>query len=96
MDYPHLKNVWFSDVSKGEETRRIDALVGSDYVWYFQEGETRRGDEESDPVVVKTKLGWVLSGPLKERTEAGTITVDLNVSKSAPCPVGGFDPRREC
>ena len=29
-----------------------------------------------------------MSGPLKERTEARTITVNLNVSKSAPYPVG--------
>ena len=39
-DYPHLKEIWFADVSKGEETLNIDALVGSDYLWNFQEGET--------------------------------------------------------
>ena len=39
-----------------------------------------------------TKLEWVLSGPLKERTEAGTITVNPSVSKSASYPVGGPSP----
>ena len=58
-DYPHLKEIWFSDVSKGEETLNIDTLVGSDYLWNFQEGETIRGEEDHDPVAIKTKLGWV-------------------------------------
>ena len=26
-DYPHLHNIWFSDVSKGEETLSTDALI---------------------------------------------------------------------
>ena len=80
-DYPHLKEIWFSDVSKGEETLNIDALVDSDYLWNFQEGETIRGEEDHDPVAVKTKLGWVLSGPLKGKTEVGTVKVNLNVSR---------------
>ena len=88
-DYPHLKEIWFSDVSKGEETLNIDALVGSDYLWNFQEGETIRGEEEHDPVAVKTKLHWVLSGPLKGKTEVGTVKVNLNVSRCVPHSVGG-------
>ena len=42
-DYPHLRDIWFSDVSKGEETLSTDALLGSDYHWYFQEGEQYGG-----------------------------------------------------
>ena len=34
-DYPHQCDIWFSDVSKGEETLTTDALIGSDYLWYF-------------------------------------------------------------
>ena len=88
-DYPHLKEIWFSDVSKGEETLNIDALVGSDYLWNFQEGETIRGEEDHNPVAVKTKLGWVFSGPLKGKTEVGTVKVNLNVSRCVPHSVGG-------
>ena len=44
-DYPHLRDIWFSDVSKEEDTLSIDALIGSDYLWYFQEGETIWGEE---------------------------------------------------
>ena len=53
-------------MSKREETLSIDTLIGSDYLWYFQDGETIQGEEAHDPVAIKTKLGWVLSGPLKE------------------------------
>ena len=42
-DYPHLCDIWFSDVSKEEEILSIDALIGSYYLWYFQEGEQYGG-----------------------------------------------------
>ena len=61
--YQHLKGLWFSDVSE-RETLEIHVLVGSDFLWSFQKDEIVRG-EPSDPVAVATKLGYVLSGPMK-------------------------------
>ena len=59
-----MNKIWFSDVSRNQETLEVDVLIGSDEIWSFQEGETiRRGLKE--PVAVKTTLGWVMSGPLK-------------------------------
>ena len=55
----------------------------------FPRGGTIRGEEAHDPVAVKTKLGWVLSGPLKRKTAVGTVSINLNVSKSVTYPVGG-------
>ena len=63
-EYPHLKNIWFSDVCKSDEQLEIDVLIGSDYLWYFQTGITKRG-KLGEPVAIETRLGWVLSGPLK-------------------------------
>ena len=37
-DYPHLKGLWFSDVSMGRDEMVIDVLVGADYLWHFQKG----------------------------------------------------------
>ena len=85
-DYPHLQGLWFSDVSKSEETLNIDILMGSDYLWYFQEGDTIKG-EPDDHVSVKIKLGWVLSGPLKGKTEVKAVSVNLNIVNRAPYPV---------
>ena len=62
-DYPHLAQIWLSDVCKGSEQLEIDVLIGADYLWSFQTGKIVRG-EVDEPVAVETELGWVLSGPL--------------------------------
>ena len=62
--YTHLTGIWFSDVCRAEETLAVDILIGSDAVWEFQEGTSIRGGP-GEPVAIKTKMGWVLSGPLK-------------------------------
>ena len=63
-NYVHLRNVYFSDVSRFEESLDIDILIGSDFLWNFQEGSIIRGGQ-NEPVAVKTTLGWTLSGPLR-------------------------------
>lgn len=45
-DYPHLKDLWFSDVCKGLDELEIDVLVGADYLWNFQKERTIRGDPD--------------------------------------------------
>ena len=42
----------------------ISVLIDADYLWHFQEDEVRRG-QPGEPVALKTRLGWVLSGPSK-------------------------------
>ena len=64
QNYSHLKGVFFSDVCRYQDTLEVDVLVGADYIWEFQNGETIRGGQH-EPIAVKTTLGWVLSGPLK-------------------------------
>ena len=63
-DYSHLQGLWFSDVCKDSEVLEIEVLIGADYLWCFQEGNVVRGKAD-EPVAVKTRLGWVLSGPMK-------------------------------
>ncbi|CAB4017874.1 E3 ubiquitin- ligase DZIP3, partial [Paramuricea clavata] len=67
-DYPHLQELWFSDVCKTKNVLEIELLIGADYLWLFQEGRTVRGKSD-EPVAVQTKLGWVLSGSLKSSSE---------------------------
>eukprot|EP00794_Sanderia_malayensis_P017909 gene17909-biopygen12897 len=64
------------NVSRSEDTLEVDCLIGSDWLWQFQKGETIRGGPEK-PVAVKTSLGWVISGPLKGEKLA---SVDANVN----------------
>ena len=75
-DFPHLRDLWFSDVCQTKEELVIDLLIGSDYLWEFQKGRTIRGEPE-EPVAVETELGWVLSGPLKRksfRQQTGSVS----------------------
>ena len=70
-EYPHLTEIWLSDVCKGSEQLEIDVLIGADYLWSFQTGKVVRG-EVNEPVAVETELGWVISGPLTFRKPADT------------------------
>ena len=40
-------NVWFSDVSRENDMMEVDCLVGSDWLWSFQEGRQYEGDQKS-------------------------------------------------
>ena len=46
-------------------------------------------------MAVKTKLGWILSGPLKGKTEVGAISVNFSIENRAPYPMGGSTLDRE-
>ena len=63
QNYSHLRDLFFADVSRYQDTPEIDISIGAGYLWEFQNGETIRGGKH-EPIAVKTTLGWVLSGPL--------------------------------
>jgi len=42
-DFPHLRDLWFSDVCQTKEELVIDLMLGLDYLWEFQKGRTIRG-----------------------------------------------------
>ena len=75
--YEHLSKVYFSDVCKNLEMLPVDVLIGSNFLWDFQQGETIRGGPH-EPVAVKTTLGWVLSGPLKGKFTAEANDANVN------------------
>ena len=76
-DFPHLRDLWFSDVCQSKDELEIDVLIGADYLWEFQKGTTIRGRPE-EPVAVHTELGWVLSGPLKRQDVDSRQEVSVN------------------
>ena len=48
-NYSHLNGIYFSDVSRNEDFLEVDILVGSDFIWEFQRGESIIGGP-SEPV----------------------------------------------
>ena len=45
-DFSHLRDLWLSDVCRTKEELEIDLLIGSDYIWKFQRGQTIRREPE--------------------------------------------------
>ena len=78
--YLHLMNLNFMEPSEDTAQRGPDILIGCDYYWEFVLDETVRG--EHGPVAVRTRLGWVLSGPVSPRSPGSStnfVTHVLNV-----------------
>ena len=73
FEFPHLEKLWFSDITQ-KKSLEIDMLIGADHLWQFQNGNIVRGKPD-EPVAVETKLGYVLSGPLK-----GVATGEVHVN----------------
>ena len=78
QDFKHLKKIWFSDVCRSQEVLAVDILVGIDFLHSLQDGKTIRG-EPGQPVAIKTKLGWVISGPLKGKKLNSVETSNVNL-----------------
>ena len=70
-NYAHLDGLELADEPYSSGCS-IDLLIGSDYYWNFVTGETKRGDE--GPVAVKSKLGWLLSGPINGTVDRTHVT----------------------
>ena len=77
-DYPHLSSIWFTDVCTSQDILEVDILIGVDYLWDIQEDEVIRG-EPGQPVAVKIKLGWVLSGPLSGKNTQGLMQSNISL-----------------
>ncbi|KAL9976468.1 hypothetical protein ACROYT_G013775 [Oculina patagonica] len=59
--YPHLQGLPLADYSQGDEELEVDILIGADYYWSVVQNHVVRG-EIHDPVAIRTRLGYVLSG----------------------------------
>ena len=56
----------------------IDVLIGSNYYWNLVEEVVRT---DNGPIVVKSKFGWLLSGPLATSKPPGTAVTHLSVCR---------------
>ena len=75
--YPHLQGLPLADHSRGDEDLEIDVMMGADHYWSVVQNHVVRG-ELHGPVAIRTRLGYVLSGPVNAasaKTQLSTVNV---------------------
>eukprot|EP00794_Sanderia_malayensis_P006668 gene6668-biopygen5443 len=75
MKYPHLKGIWFSDVSSDKDLQ-IHAILGVKDYAHIKTGRIIKGDR-NEPIAEETTLGWTLMGGVQDddqRTSNRSIT----------------------
>ena len=78
--YDHLSHIELADSMKFSQNlgMDVDLLIGSDFYWKFLTGEIRWG--EVGPVAMKTKVGWVLSGPVCQESTSQAASTNFVTS----------------
>ena len=88
-NYRHLADLDLADSACEDDRLSVDILVGSDNYWKLVTGEIINGD--SGPTAIKTRLGWVLAGPVEgiashnstNLVVTHTMAVDTHVSQDS-------------
>ena len=76
QDHLHLQELELVD--SAQSLNSIDILSSSDHYWDFVTGESIRGD--FGPTAVKSKLGWLLSGPTNNSQNETNVVSDLVIT----------------
>ena len=73
--YSHLQELDLADVSSTNDhmSDTVDILIGSNYYWDAVIGDVTRG--KCGPVAVRSKFGWLLSGPVRSTNAASNEAV---------------------
>ena len=69
-NYEYLANLDLADYSSASDLLGVDVLIGSDHYWKLVMEEVVRSDDGL--MAIKTKFGWVLSGPVQELSREST------------------------
>ena len=80
---PYLKSLPLAHPVTGHENFDISILIGADYCWQFIEDHTVRGN---GPTAVKSKLGYLLSGPLQLPQPMTTSSLHVAIFHSTSHP----------
>lgn len=70
--FKHLKQLDLADYSNGQESLKVDVLIGADHYRRLATGHMKRC--EDGLIAVETQLGWVLSGPVPKAKQHKTTS----------------------
>mgnify|MGYP001794854622 CR=1 FL=1 len=77
--FSHLKNIKLADSNPENKDLKVDILIGADFYWDFITNETIRGIEKG-PIAIKSKIGYILSGPFIEKVDKKKINSNVVIS----------------
>lgn len=72
---PYLSGLTLAHPVTSDENFRISVLIGADHYWEFIEDQVVRGD---GPTAVKSRLGYLLSGPLPVPQSVETTSLHIS------------------
>lgn len=75
----HLRNLQLADIFP-REAASVDLLVGADQYYKLVQGDVQKG-RPGTPVATKSRLGWLLSGPVSGSKKSEEMTAMLTVTK---------------
>ena len=75
--YPYLGRLDLADVPVEDSHLNIDILIGADNYWRLVTGEVEQ--RQNCPTAIRTRSGWVLSGPLEGQSTFSTHTVHVSM-----------------
>ena len=75
----HLRNLQLADTFP-RDAASVDLLVGANQYYKLVQGDVRKGRPET-PIATKSRLGWLLSGPVAGSKKSEETTVLLTVTK---------------
>ena len=76
--FPHLQGLELADCFENNNSKRIDMLIGLDSYFQFIHGDVIHG-KLNEPVALKSKLCWILSGKVcsNKSYEISCVTTNL-------------------
>ena len=75
----HLRNLQLPDTFPSEASS-VDLLVGADQYYKLIQHDVQKG-HPGTPIATKSRLGWLLSGPVSESKKSEEVTTMLTVTK---------------
>ena len=89
QSYEHLSGLKLADSANDGEEFDLDILIGSDCYWQLVTGHVIHGND--GPTAMHTRLGWVLSGPVKgvapdSQSNVNIASTHVLRCSTQPCP----------
>ena len=88
-NYPYLNNLELADTGGGGD---IDLLIGTDFYWTMVDGNVKR-DESEAPVALSSKFGWILSGPIGDKTISDDV-IKINFVDTQRMPIENITEKK--